>query len=303
MGMVSSPSECGPAPRFLVTGASGQLGAYLLRELRSGWEAVAAWSGSTSGERFGVPLRPVDLTDLDAAAAAFRDARPAVVIHAAAMARVADCFRDPVWAGRVNAGGAATLAGLCADAGARLVYVSTDLVFDGKRAPFRETDAPRPVSAYGRTKHAAEEAIRATPRAAVARVSLLFGPSRNGQRSFFDVQAAALRAGLRVTLFADEWRTPLSLATAARALLALARSDFVVVLHVGGPERLSRLEMGLRLAAFLGADPAAIVPGRRDEAPAAEPRPRDVSLDSSRWRGLFPGLPWPGFEEALREMT
>jgi dTDP-4-dehydrorhamnose reductase len=290
------------AGRFLVTGASGQLGAYLLRELRSSAKAVTAWSGSTPGELFGVPLRPVDLADADAVAAAFRDAPPDVVIHAGAMARVADCFQDPAWAGRVNAGGAAVLAGLCAAAGARLVHVSTDLVFDGELAPYRETDTPRPVSVYGSTKFGAEAAVLAAPRAAVARVSLLFGPARNGRPSFFDVMTAALRAGTRVTLFADEWRTPLGLATAARALVALARSDFTGVLHVGGPERLSRMEIGLRLTAFLGADPSAVVAGRRDDAPASEPRPRDVSLDSSMWRGLFPGLPWPGFEEALREM-
>jgi dTDP-4-dehydrorhamnose reductase len=288
--------------RYLVTGASGQLGAYLLRELRDGGAAVTAWSGSAASERFGVPLRPVDLGDADAVADAFRDARPDVVIHAGAMARVADCLRDPARAGRVNAGGAAALAGLSADAGARFVHVSTDLVFDGERAPYSETDTPHPLSVYGRTKRDAEAAALAAPRSAVARVSLLFGPSRSGRPSFFDEQAAALRERRPVMLFEDEWRTPLSLATAARALVALARSDFTGVLHVGGPERLSRLEMGRRLAAFLNADPSAITPGRRDDAPAGEPRPRDVSLDSARSRGLFPRLPWPGFEEAMREM-
>jgi dTDP-4-dehydrorhamnose reductase len=295
-------NEGGSVSRHLVTGASGQLGAYLLRELRDGGTVVAAWSGSAAGERFGVPLPPVDLGDTVAVAAAFRDARPDVVIHAGAMARIADCFRDPVRAGRVNAGGAAALAELCTAARARLVHVSTDLVFDGEHAPYRETDTPHPLSVYGRSKRDAEAAVLAAPRSAVARVSLLFGPSRSGRPSFFDEQAAALRERRPVTLFEDEWRTPLSLTTAARALVALAHSDFTGVLHVGGPERLSRLEMGLRLAAFLGADPSAIRPGRRDDAPAGEPRPRDVSLDSARWRGLFTRLPWPGFEEALREM-
>jgi dTDP-4-dehydrorhamnose reductase len=103
-------------------------------------------------------------------------------------------------------------------------------------------------------------------------------------------------------LFADEWRTPLDLATAARALAALARSDFTGLLHLGGPERLSRLAMGQRLAAFLGADPAPLVAARRAEVPAPEPRPRDVTLDSSRWRGLFPEQPWPAWEEAVRDL-
>jgi dTDP-4-dehydrorhamnose reductase len=277
--------------RVLVTGASGQLGSYLLRELHRADSDVTAWNGT----------RGVDLGDEAALTAAFRAARPDVVLHAAAMARIADCHRDPPRARRVNTDGTATLARLAAESAARLVFVSTDLVFDGEKPPYREGDAVSPLSVYGRTKADSEAAVLAAPRAVVARVSLLFGPSLNGRPSFFDEQVTALRTGKPLTLFADEWRTPLDLATAARALLAVARSDCTGLLHLGGPERLSRLEMGRRLAAHLGADAAAIRPARRDEVPAPESRPRDTSLDSSRWRALFPGFVRP-FEEALREM-
>jgi dTDP-4-dehydrorhamnose reductase len=286
--------------RLLLTGASGQLGAYLLRELSAPGADVAAWSGTRRGELFGTPLQPVDMADAAAVAAAFRQARPGAVIHAAAVASIAECHRDPDHARRVNVGGTATLAELAAAVGARLMLVSTDLVFDGEHAPYREADPAAPLSVYGRSKADAEAAALAAPRGAVARVSLLFGRALAGRPSFFDQQADALRSGWPVPLFADEWRTPLHLAAAARALAALARSDFTGLLHVGGPERLSRLEMGQRLARFLGADPGVIVPARRADAPASEPRPRDVSLDSSLWRRLFPALPWPGWEEALR---
>src|SRR5579872_5126131 len=144
--------------RLLLTGAGGQLGAYLLHELRNTRIHLTAWSGSRTGDVLGVPLRPVNLTDRDAVCAAFRDARPDVVLHAAALARVADCHRDPAHAFRVNAAGTAILAELADDAGARLVHVSTDLVFDGEAAPYRETDAPTPLSVYGRTKAAGEAA-------------------------------------------------------------------------------------------------------------------------------------------------
>jgi dTDP-4-dehydrorhamnose reductase len=289
--------------RYLVTGASGQLGGYLLRELHGRGSVVVAWSGSRRGELFGVPLQPVDLADPDAVAPAFRACRPDIVLHAAAIARLAECFRDPEQAQRVNTRGTATLAGLAAEANARLVHVSTDLVFDGESGGYREEDVPSPTSIYGQSKLAAEEAARLAPRSIVARVSLLFGPSVVGRPSFFDEQIGALRAGRPIPLFVDEWRTPLSLSTAARALVDLAESDEVELLHLGGPERLSRLEMGLRLAEFLQADPAAIVATQRDRATAAEPRPRDVSLDSSLWRKLFPATPWPNYREALAEMA
>lgn len=257
--------------RWLVTGAGGQLGAYLLDELRG--ERVTAWSGRAD----------VDLADARAVDDALRSANPDIILHAAALARVDDCRRDPDLARRTNVDVTARLAAF----GGRFVFVSTDLVFDGERAPYREGDAPSPLSVYGQTKAEAEAAVLAVSGAAVVRVSLLAGPSKNGRPNFWDTLADALRTGRPATLFADEWRTPLHYADAARALVAIARSDATGVWHAGGPERLSRLDMGRRLAAALGVSGAALVAGERN-AGAAEPRPRDVALDSSKLRAAFP---------------
>ena len=281
---------------YLITGASGQLGSYLLRELH-GRVDLAAWSGSRRGDLLGVKLVPVGFTDLQNLTTAYRAARPDVVIHGAALARIADCQRDPPRARQINVAATAMLAEECARSGARLVFVSTDLIFDGERGDYRETDEPSPLSVYGRTKRDAENIIRAAPNTVVARLSLLYGPSLNGHSSFFDEQTAVLRTGRKVTLFTDEWRTPLDLVTAARALAALAVSDRTGILHIGGPERLSRYEMGLRLAASLGVDASVIVGATRDSVPSPEPRPRDTSLDSSRWRAAFPALAWPRYLE------
>jgi dTDP-4-dehydrorhamnose reductase len=288
--------------RILVTGASGQLGGYLLRELRRRDESVIAWSGSHTGSLFGYPLRQVDLADKNAVVAAFREARPDAILHSGALASVADCYKDAERARRVNTLGSAVLAELADEAAIRLVHVSTDLVFDGRRGGYREEDAVGPLSTYGRTKAEAEEAVLAYAGALVVRVPLLFGPSLIGRPNFFDQQTAALREGKLISLFHDEWRTPLDYHTAALALIALLEADFIGILHVGGPERISRLEMGQRLASFLRRDPAVLVAVSRDSTPAAEPRPCDTSLDSSRWRRLLPRLPWPRWDEAVREL-
>src|SRR5947207_15878871 len=105
--------------RWLVTGASGQLGSYLVRHLRDRGEEVIAWSGSVRGEVCGVPLQVVDLTDPAAIPAAFRHAKPQAVIHAGALARVDECYRDPKRARRVNTDATARLAELSADADSR----------------------------------------------------------------------------------------------------------------------------------------------------------------------------------------
>src|SRR5208283_2565684 len=118
--------------RLLLTGANGHLGAYFLRELAHGPGEVSAWSGSRTGELLGFRLQPVNLTERDQVAAAFREARPEVVIHCAALSSVAECYRDPQRARQINVEGTALLAELAHEAGARFVFVSTDLVFDGE---------------------------------------------------------------------------------------------------------------------------------------------------------------------------
>src|SRR5262245_29138412 len=108
--------------RILLTGATGKLGAYVLRQLSSAASPVAAWSGSSPGELFGTPVAPVDLADVDAVTAAFAAARPDVIIHTAAMALISDCHRDPERARRVNVAGTALLSELATDAKARLLF-------------------------------------------------------------------------------------------------------------------------------------------------------------------------------------
>jgi dTDP-4-dehydrorhamnose reductase len=294
--------------RLLLTGASGSLGSYILRECLRHDEMVVAWSGRRDGDLFGHLLHPIDLAEPDAIDAAFRDARPDVVVHTAALAVVSDCHRDPQRAERINTRGSAILTELANQAKIPLLHVSTDMVFDGEHPPYREEDAVAPVSVYGRTKAEAERAVLAYPRNTVVRVPLLFGPTLTGRPSFFDQQILALGEGRRIPLFHDEWRTPLSLLVAARALLAIAvgtgvsPGGFLGLLHVGGPERLSRLEIGQRLAAFLGCDTSGIEPISRTSIAAAEPRQADLSLDSSLWRGLFPHQEWPAWYEALSEL-
>jgi dTDP-4-dehydrorhamnose reductase len=291
-GPTAFPEGPGPArrPRVLLTGATGRLGAYVLRDLAGRGLDVVAWAGRAA----------VDLEDPAATAAAFRHASPTVVLHTAAVSSIEECERDPALARRANAGATRHLAELAAGAGARFVFTSTDLVFDGDRGGYRETDAPGPRSTYAATKLAGEEATHAAG-GVVVRLSLLYGPGLAGRRSFFDHLVSEIRAGRPVRLFADEWRTPLAYPAAAGGLIDVALSDFTGLLHLGGPERMSRLEMGLRLAAVLKGDPAAVVATTRAAAGLAD-RPRDTSLDSTLWRRLFPGTGPAGYEDEVERM-
>lgn len=285
--------------RWLITGASGQLGAYLLRELRHrGERDVLGWTHHTTGELFGFPLEPVPLEDPDRLIAAWQQFQPEIVVHAAALSRVEECYGDPRRAFRVNVVATGQLAQCAMQHQSRFLYVSTDLVFDGTEGDYYEGDDPRPLSVYGSTKLAGETCAEQCPNAVIVRLSLLFGPGLGRQPTFFDRQVQSLRAGKRLTLFDDEYRTPLYLETAAAALVEIARSDVTGVWHVAGMERLSRYEMGLRLAMQLGAD-LRLLEASSSEGRFSEPRPRDVSLDITQFLSRFSDFKIPDYSESI----
>ena len=183
--------------------------------------------------------------------------------------------------------------------------MSTDLVFDGERAPYDEGAQTAPTSVYGRSKRTAEQEVTLrTPNHAIVRTSLLFGPALGERQGFFDRQLDAVRArGPRMALFEDEWRTPLSLRAAAEALVAVAlEADLRGTLHVGGPERLSRYEMGARLARSLGAEPDTVFTRASRLDVGGEPRPRDVSLEASMFRRAFPRVATDDFDRECARM-
>lgn len=288
--------------RMVVTGASGQLGSYLLRELSAGGRGVAAWSCRPNVSLFGFQCQSVDLCDTDQVVNAFRTAKPDVVIHAAAMSGVEACFRDPAKARQTNTTATRLLARLSDEHSARFVYISTDLVFDGTKQWYAETDCPAPLSVYGHTKAAAERTVVHHERHLALRISLLFGPSINGRPSFFQQQMDALRDGRPCSLFSDEWRTPLSLNVAAQGVLAAAASDASGILHLGGAERMSRFEMGQRLARLLEKDEKLCRSICRDDAVGAEQRPCDTSLCSDLWDRTISDVERLSYEDSLHAM-
>jgi dTDP-4-dehydrorhamnose reductase len=285
--------------RILLTGASGQLGAYLIdRLLLDGHEPIA-WSGRETGDRGGIAFRPVELTNSSAIEMALAEADPAVILHAAAISATDAVLRDPDRARAINVEATRRLAEWSEHRGRRLVFTSTDLVFDGSRAWNREDDPADPILAYGRTKVEAEAAVLNVPGGLVARVSLLYGPSRCGRPYFFTNTIDAIRRGDPVGSFEDEHRTPLDMATAAEILVRLATSEQTGLFHVAGAERVSRLELMRRSAAALGCDPTLVRANRRSDVALPEPRPADVSLDTTKLASVFPDLERPTIEEAL----
>jgi len=231
-----------------VTGATGYLGAELMCQ-----------ASYATRER-------VEIRDAAAVHALLERLRPAVVIHTA--------YRqdgDGAW--EVTVEGAENVARAAAEVGARLVHLSTDVVFDGRKgAPYVEDDPPCPVTEYGRAKAEAERRVlAATPDALLVRTSLIVGgPGFPASKHELAARDAAL------TFYEDEIRCPVQVADLAAALLELAGLDVSGVLHVAGADAVSRAEL---------AELAAGRPVRRAAAPPG--RPHDCSLDSGVARGLL----------------
>jgi dTDP-4-dehydrorhamnose reductase len=284
--------------RIYLTGADGMVGAALQA-------AIAADPDTRDWQVHAVSVTDFDIGDASAVRSSILRFRPDVVVHLAACAVVDDCEADPALAMRVNVAGVHNVAAACRAAGARVVYLSSDYVFDGQAPPaggYREEDLPNPVSVYGMTKLAGERIVAALPDALTVRTSWLYG----GDREQTDTVLALLRraaAGDRMPLVADQTSGPTYTADLAAALLWLLRRPVPVTgtLHAANSGAASWWEVG-RLALSL-VDPVL--------AAAASPVP--TPLDDFRYRGRRPmhsalnvdriarlGHPMPHWRDALQ---
>jgi len=281
---------------LLVTGAGGQLGSDVLRVL-SGVDGVRA---------VGVTHRELDLTDSAAVGAALAGVRPDLVLNAAAYTAVDAAESDEDAAALVNATAPGLLARACARTGAGLVHVSTDYVFAGDATTPYEVDSPTgPKSAYGRTKLAGEQAVRAELPAAswVVRTAWLYGETGG---NFVKTMVRLQQSHETLDVVDDQRGTPTWSRDLARGLVELARA-------LGGPgdggpppgvyhctNAGDTTWYGLARAVFaeLGADPDRVRPTSTDRFPRPAPRPAYSVLSGTAWRSA--GLPpLPHWRDAL----
>ena len=249
--------------RLLVTGGAGYLGSELCTQaLERGHDVLATQHVQPPPHGRAVQL---DVRDAEAVERAVLRHGPDVVIHTAYVQSGPEMESTIVR-------GAHTVAAACARVGARLVSLSTDLVFDCEQgAPYDERADPRPVMAYGAAKLEAERlTLREHPDALVVRTSVLYGKPEPGPQELL-----AFRDD--VEFYVDEIRCPTRVGELASALLDLSVLDASGVLHVAAPEAVSRLELARRLRAANGRDPSTV----RGAPSPREGRARNVALESS----------------------
>ncbi len=269
--------------RVLVTGAGGLLGGRLAVAMAREASVVGGIHHAAAPK--GVETVTFDLLDPAAVAAALDTTRAEAVVHSAAFADADLCERDPATAQRVNVDASVALARLCREREIRLVHISTDLVLGGDRPFSSERDPAAPVMVYGRSKLASEEAVLTEcPGSAVVRCALVHGRGHGRRATASESIAWAVAAGRTPRLFLDQWRTPIDAESVASALLRLVHGDEEGVFHLGGPERVSRYELGMRTAQALGLPGTVVEAVTQADVPMSAPRPVDVSMDTTRAR-------------------
>jgi dTDP-4-dehydrorhamnose reductase len=270
--------------KMLVTGAHGFVAGSILSQAGDGWQVHAVSRGEPLAQRGNLSWHTFDPLAPDELVQIIRDTAPDVVIHTAALADIDLCQTHPEIARAINVDLTRRIANGCADAGCKLVFCSSDTIFDGEHAPYDEDDLPGPVNFYAETKVEAEQIVaRLGPRAVIARLSLVVGlPVLGAGNSLLARMLVALTDRRTVSVPEHEVRTPVDVITAGRALLELARDDHHGIFHLSGQNRMSRFKMAQQIAVRCGFPSHLVVAQAAPTIPGRAARPRDVSLDNAK---------------------
>jgi len=276
---------------MLITGGSGFLGSVMARKAADAdYDVWATYLRISPPEAERIRRERLDIRSESEIADLLNRVNPQVVIHTAysqndrevtfaATARLVSCCRmlkeTPYF-----------------------IFISTDLVFEGKKGRYTENDPPVPVMDYGRDKLDAERLVaEQMPGALIARSSLFYDLERVPSHLRFAVDA--IREGRECVLFKDEYRSPVLVGELAGALLRLAEIRHGGLLHLAGADRVNRWWFGLRLLRALGFPTRTVRAGSVKEIHL--PRPADCSLDSSRAESLL-GRRFTGVKAVLGDL-
>jgi dTDP-4-dehydrorhamnose reductase len=267
---------------LLITGASGLLGGNMaLLAGQQGKKVLALYHGNPLVMPEAVSVR-LDLEDEDGLQRLFREHPIQSVIHCAAMTNVDYCESHHAEAERINAVVPGRLATLAREAGAQMLHVSTDQVFDGQRGSYTEESPTAPINVYGRTKLEGEQSVLSElPSALVIRTNM-YGWNTTEKYSLGEWVLSSLEAGKSIPGFRDVVFTPLLVNDLCGLMLKMLRQGLEGIWHLGGSEAISKYAFARKLAKVFGLDADLVWAASIDDVGLAAPRPLDMSLRSDK---------------------
>jgi len=273
--------------KVFVTGASSTPGYKIVLEFaESGYQVYAQFFTHEIPNIEDVTKIRLDLRNYAKIVEILNEIKPDIIIHTSAISDVDLCEVDKYLAWSVNVEASHVIAKKAKDFNAKLVYLSTDYVFDGERGLYRENDVPAPINYYGLTKLIAENIFSsATNNHIILRTSQIYGFGM-GRVNFARFVIDALSKGHRIKALTDQWLSPTLNTLLAKAIKGLVEGNHVGLFHVAG-ERMSRYEFARIIAEKFGFDESLIEPITMDEISFRAKRPRDSSLDSSKAKNVL----------------
>jgi dTDP-4-dehydrorhamnose reductase len=294
--------------KVLVTGANGLLGQKLIEQLEEGYDVLGL------GRR-PAPVWPegkaayvqCDITRRADVRVVVEQFVPNVIINAAAFTDVDRCEIDKEACWRINVEGVENLLYAAKKVHARFVQVSTDYVFDGSRGLYTEEDVPQPLGYYGRSKLAAENAVRASElRHSIVRTQVLYGTGRSVRPNFALWLLKNLSEGQAVRVVTDQIGSPTLVDDLAAGIAKIVELGKDGLYHVAGSEVISRFDFAHELCRVFGFDPALLQPITTPELSQLAPRPRDSSFvidKAMRELGIKPRGVREGLLELKRQLS
>lgn len=265
--------------KLLITGASGYLGWHCSQQLPYNWQCIGTFHHHKNGIYENTAAYQVDLTDKDAVWKMMKEIKPAAVFHLAAVSGTGECEKEAEKTHLINVEATTHLAEMAADLKAKLLFTSSEQVFDGEKGDYAETDQPNPKNKYGQQKLEAEQNIQKIyPETVILRIAVLFGQATPVAQSFLNQWIDTWKKMLTVTAFHDEIRPFMSGSSCASALFHLLKQDAEGLFHLGGSAAYSRYEFAQLSKEVLELPFGKIASKSQQDVEMPAYRPADLSL-------------------------
>jgi dTDP-4-dehydrorhamnose reductase len=270
--------------RILITGGSSYLGQHLLPLAQRHYNVSSTYFSHKPSHLTG-DWQKLDLRDSKAVINHVKAWQPEVIIHLAGSDRSEDMSA-------VICRGAENIVRAAQEVNARLIHLSSDVIFDGRTGPYSENEPPSPIHAYGQAKAAAESIVGGHSNHVIIRTSLIYSLTKMDYSTKWMV--SALNAGKPITLFIDQIRNPVWTTTLAQSCLELVEMNYQGKLNIAGEQELSRAEFGLRMLDYWNIQDRPNL----STGPSPETWPKDCRLDISLAKRLLP-TPMPGVDAVI----
>jgi dTDP-4-dehydrorhamnose reductase len=287
--------------KILITGGSGLLGKSLIETRKHGCEIVATYIGNyTMQDVDSIRYEKLDIRNKEDHDRLFKEFKPDVAIHTAGVGSPDYAEQHREESHNINIGGARNILSCCEKHDSKLIFISSNGIYDGEKAPYSEEDRAKPINYYGEIKLKTEEMIMdAGITHAIIRPILMYGWNHPFERSNIATYCLArMTEGEKVSVYEDVFLTPLFSHSCAKAIWKVIEEDKYDIFNIAGAERSSIYQMIRKMADIFGLNSELIEPVRQGHFNELVKRPRDTSFRTTKMRdvlGIEPISLYEGF--------